>query len=414
MFTAVSTNTIRTLPEKTVLTFKSSSPLKNIHLRRPGHIGVSFKSSSYQNFQTPDTPSDNLIDHDVFTTKHTNSLIDIKKSYYDMIDKETEKEIFISYETNANIQERRFIVDFARQLKENYLNDDIWFDKDELLIGKPVWTVSRLEAAERSSAAVLIVTPSYFENPLNIFESKTLLDHKLNNEDFYLAVIVLYIKGYPRLNNATSTLFNDNERIRGRKILQNFSLLQPIIDKSNLFINLSDPKLMPISIAEKVSHCVGVLTTSLEKYAKFKRPAPPLTPFDESDNVIDNENEGGNNDTPFNLSICGTSLSIYSLHNNNYIKTYASQDPLNKKNAYFYKSLITFKPNDVQQLLEDIGVDEYYRQNIADYRVDGFLLSSITDEDLTYIFDIDNKIIRRKIRTAISGKNILREKLLLQ
>ena len=404
MFTAVSTNTIRTLPEKTVLTFKSSSPLKNTRLKRAPNIGVSFKSSSYQNFHTPDTPSDNLIDHDVFTTKHANSLIDIKKSYYDMIDKETQKEIFISYETNANIQERRFIVDLARQLKENYLSDDIWFDKDELLIGKPIWTVSRLEAAERSSAAVLIVTPSYFENPLNIYESKTLLDHKLNDDDFYLAVIVLYIKGYPRLNNATSTLFNDSERIRGRKILQNFSLLQPIIDKSNLFINLSDPKLMPISIAEKVSHCVGVLTTSLEIYAKFKRPAPPLTPFDESDNIIDNEQDrGNNNDTPFNLSISGTSLSIYSLHNNNYIKTYAYQDLHNKKNAYSFKSLITFKPNDVQQFLEDIGVDEYYRQNIADYRVDGFLLSSITDEDLTYIFDIDNKMTRKKIRTAISG-----------
>ena len=401
MFTAVSTNTIRVLPEKTVLTFKSSSPLKNTHLKR-ANVGVSFKSSSYHHFQTPDTPNDNIIDHDVFTTKHANSLIDIKKSYYDLTENETEKEIFISYETNSNIQERRFIVDLVRQLKENYLNDDIWFDKDEFLIGKPIWTVSRLEAAERSSAALLIVTPSYFENPLNIFESKTILDHKILDDNFYLAVIVVYIKGYPRFNNATSSLFNDTERIRGRKILQNFSLLQPIIDKSNLFINLSDPKLIPISIAEKVSHCVGVLTNSLEKYSKFKRAAPPMTPFDESDNVLNNTHDGMN-DTPFNLSISGTSLSIYSLHNNNYVKTYPSQDNNAKKNAYSYNSLIAFKPNDVQQFLEDIGVDEYYRNNFADYRVDGFLLSAICDEDLTYIFDIDNKVVRKKIRTAISG-----------
>ena len=47
MFTAVSTNTIRTLPEKTVLTFKSSSPLKNTRLKRAPNIGVSFKSSSF-------------------------------------------------------------------------------------------------------------------------------------------------------------------------------------------------------------------------------------------------------------------------------------------------------------------------------------------------------------------------------
>ena len=401
MFTA-SNNTIRALPDKTILTF-NSSPLK-YHQSLKRSQAVSFKSSSFNTFQIqPETPSEHFVDHDAFSSKHANSLIDIKKSYYDVFDNETDKEIFISYETNANIQERKFIVDLVRQLKENHMNDDIWFDKDEYLIGKPTWTVSRLEAVERSSAAILIVTPGYFENPLSIFESKSLLEHKIANENFYLIVIMLYIKGYPRFNNQTSSIFNDAERLRGRKILQNFSLLQPIIDKSNLFINLSDAKLMPLSLAEKVSHCIGVLTNNLEKYAKVKRPAPPMTPFDESDSLMNIQQETMTANTPLNLSVCGTSLSVYSLHTN-YIKGLQSQEQGTNKHSYAFKSLITFKPNDVQQFLEDIGVEEYFRINFADYRVDGFLLSAISDEDLAYIFDIDNKLVRKKIRTAISGK----------
>jgi hypothetical protein len=390
------------VPDKTFLTLNFTNKQQTKIVQTPRRTpAVTFKSVSHQNFIRSNTPGDAQIDQDVFTSKHSNSLIDIKKSYYDVFDTENDKQIFISYETNSNVQERKFIVDLVRQLKENHLNDDIWFDKDEYIIGKPNWTVSRLEAAEHSNATVMIVTPSYFENPLSIYESKTLYDHKCTNGNFYLAIIVLYIKGYPRFNNANSSLFNDTERVRARKIVQNFTLLQPLIEKSNLFVNLSDPKLISLSIGEKVSHCVGLLTNSLEKYSKVRRPAPPMTPFDESDNLVESTHDTLVENTPFNVSLSATSLSIYSLHTN-YVKSLTVQDNLLNK-GYLYKTLIAFKPNDVQQFLEDIGVEEYYRNNFGDYRVDGYLLTAICDEDLTYIFDVDNKLVRNKIRSAIAG-----------
>lgn len=389
---------------------------------------VNFKSRSYQTLSVPPATSNSQsivanappqvntaanstianntnhaanVENDIFTTKHTNTLIDLKKSYYETSIGDMDKPIFISYESSANLQERKFIVDLVRQLKENHLNDDIWFDRDEMIVGKPTWTVKRLDAAENSNAGLLIVTPNYFENQLSIYESKTIYDLKCTDNKYFLGIIVLYIRGYSRLNNANSSIFNDTERLRAKKVVQNFSLLQPLIDKCNLFINLSDPKYMSMSIAEKVSHSVGLLTPIFEKYGKTKRPAPPMTPFDESDNVISIRGSI-THPTPYMRTNRTSVLSTYSTYTINK-KDNSIVDSNQSQPSYTFKTLMTYKPNDVQQWLEDNEIDEYYRLNFADFQVDGYLLTACSEEDLNYIFDIENKQLRKKIKNGIEG-----------
>ena len=97
--------------------------------------------------------------------------------------KKVKKSIFISYSPDAGFVERKFVVETVRQLKENNLSEDIWFDKDERNTDSPCWFSFRLEAVERCRAATLFMSDSYFSCPVTMYEGKALMDRQTQDTD---------------------------------------------------------------------------------------------------------------------------------------------------------------------------------------------------------------------------------------
>lgn len=364
-----------------VITAKLNEREKSFDSINKGRIKSSSKSSyltsSLRNLNYPSTTTLTL---ESYNRRQIDYLSELKRNYYQIdSSRELEKPIYLSYESNANFQEKKFIIDLVRQLKENSYYEDIWFDKDEFKLDKPYWAMSRLEACEKSQAAIVIVTSNYYENQLSVYESKIIYDLKKDeNKNYYLALILLHFKGYSSYH--TSTVMSEAEEIKTKKLLQNFSLLKPMIEKADLFINFTDSNLAKLSLNEKVSFCVGCLTNNLDKYAKFKKHAPPQTPF------YDNQTENIESISPTRLSYKSTIKSI------------------DQNKPYKNKQLLLFKQFDVQQWLEEIGINEYHRTNFAEFQADGFLLCSCTDDDFVHIFDIDSKVTRKLLRNSIVNK----------
>lgn len=67
------------------------------------------------------------------------------------------------------------------------------------------------------------------------------------------------------------------------------------------------------------------------------------------------------------------------------------------------KKLRDWSADDVQSWLVKIGLKEFYRTNLAEQAVDGVLLKSMTDGDLTRIAGIESNFVRRKVQQEVSA-----------
>ena len=108
------------------------------------------------------------------------------------------------------------------------------------------------------------------------------------------------------------------------------------------------------SLAEKTSAVIGSLMVELEKHASIHAaPLPFASP--------DMENTG----------------------------------------EYKKKKICQWSANDLQEWLFKLGIKEFYRQSLAENMVDGFLLMSITDQDMVQHLGIDSRAVRKKIMQQI-------------
>ncbi|XP_067936086.1 uncharacterized protein [Watersipora subatra] len=162
--------------------------------------------------------------------------------------KRVKKGIYISYSPDAGFEERAFVSDMVRQLKENNMADDIWFDKDENCIDSPIWFSQRMEAAERCQAAILILSDQYFTCPVSVYEARTLMERNLSQLKSVQTYSVLYSK-------LTETEISKHYA----------SLLENPVDLSTA-VNAR------LSMAEKTSVVLGSIMETLEKFAVINTP----------------------------------------------------------------------------------------------------------------------------------------------
>lgn len=137
-----------------------------------------------------------------------------------------------------------------RQLKENNLAEDIWFDKDEKNTDSPCWFSMRMEAIEKCRAAILILSDSYFMCPVSVYEGKTLVE-RLKVDPTSVAIFPV--------------MFSSLEKTEMPK---EFNLLVKDV------VELTSPDNHKLSLAEKTSVVIGSIMEELEKYASsFPSPA---------------------------------------------------------------------------------------------------------------------------------------------
>lgn len=169
--------------------------------------------------------------------------------------KKMKKGIFLSYSPDAGYLERKFVVETARQLKDNNMADDIWFDKDEKNTDSPCWFSMRMEAVEKCRAAICILSDNYFSCPVSIYEGKTLLERqKLNPETVKIFLVLfspLESTEYPKQYN---------------------SLRKHVVDLTGDHSKKS--------VAEKTSVVIGAIMEDLEHFATMNMPPTPFTPPD--------------------------------------------------------------------------------------------------------------------------------------
>lgn len=243
------------------------------------------------------------------------------------------KAIFISYSSDAGFMERRFVADVVRQLKENNLHEDIWFDKDEKIIDSPLWFSLRMEAMETCRAAVLILSDRYYVCPVSLYEGKALLERRIASPDAVKLFPVVYRQC-------------DRKQVPERF----WNLLDTAVDLSCEHATKS--------IAEMVSVVIGALAEQLEKYSTPCRVPPDAATSPDSEFT----------------------------------------------GEYRKKAVCLWSASNLQEWLFNIGVQEFYRQNLAEAMVDGFLLMSATEHDMVSHLGIESQAER---------KNIMRKMLLV-
>lgn len=243
--------------------------------------------------------------------------------------KKVKKSIFISYSPDAGFTERKFVVDTVRQLKENNLAEDIWFDKDEQITDSPSWFSQRMEAIEKSRAALLFFSPSYFSCPVSMYEGRTLLERrKFNSKSVAI---------FPILVSSLESVEIPND-------FQIF--VRSVVDLTKEHAKKS--------IAEKASVVIGHIMEELERFACMNVPLVP-------------------NDTP-DTDFTG---------------------------QYKKKKICQWSAADLQEWLYNLNIKEFYRQSLAETMVDGFLLMSLTDQDMIQHLGIDSRVVRKKIMQHI-------------
>ncbi|CAH1775095.1 unnamed protein product [Owenia fusiformis] len=243
--------------------------------------------------------------------------------------KKMKKSIFISYSPDAGFLERKFVVETTKQLKENNLSEDIWFDKDEKNTDSPIWFSLRMEAVERCRAAVLIISESYLNCPVSVYEAKTVLERQ---------------KADPNSITILTVLYSSSEDM---EIPKAFTPLY-----SNI-IDLTSQAIAKLSLAEKSSIAVGNLMETLDRIATMNVPPQPKTPEEEF------------------------------------------------TGDYKKKKICQWSNNDLQEWLFKLGIKEFYRQSLAEYMVDGFLLMSMTDQDMINHLQVDSRVVRKKVMQHI-------------
>jgi hypothetical protein len=244
--------------------------------------------------------------------------------------KKVKKSIFISYSPDAGFTERKFVVETVRQLKENNLAEDIWFDKDEKNTDSPCWFSMRMEAVEKCRAAILIMSDSYFMCPVSVYEGKTLVER---------------LKVDPNSVAIFPVMFSSLDKA---EMPREFSVLVRDV------VQLTSPDHHKLSLAEKTSVVIGAIMEELERYATINSPPAPSTPPD----------------TEFT-------------------------------GEYKRKKICQWSANDLQEWLFKLGIKEFYRQSLAESMVDGFLLMSLTDQDMINHLGIDSRVVRKKVMQQI-------------
>ena len=68
---------------------------------------------------------------------------------------------------------------------------------------------------------------------------------------------------------------------------------------------------------------------------------------------------------------------------------------------YKSKKICQWSASDLQEWLFRLGIKEFYRQSLAENMVDGFLLMSMTDQDMITQLGIDSRVVRKKIMQQI-------------
>ena len=162
--------------------------------------------------------------------------------------KKIKKGIFVSYSPDAGFVERKFVVETVKQLKENNLAEDIWFDKDEENTGSPCWFSLRMEAVEKCKAAILFLSDSFFLCPVSLYEGKALLER--SNANVHSVAI------FP-------ILFTPIEKAEPPKEFH--GVLKQAVD-------LTTAEHAKLSLAEKSSIVIGTIMESLEKFACMNLP----------------------------------------------------------------------------------------------------------------------------------------------
>ncbi|XP_060600078.1 uncharacterized protein LOC132753608 isoform X2 [Ruditapes philippinarum] len=160
--------------------------------------------------------------------------------------KKVKKSVFVSYSPDAGFIERKFVVETVKQLKENNLAEDIWFDKDEENTGSPCWFSLRMEAVEKCRAAILFLSDSYFLCPVSVYEGKTLLERT---------------KANPHSVAIFPIMFSSIEKSEPPKDF--IPMMKQAVDVTDY---------SKLSLAEKTSVVIGTIMESLEKYAMMNLP----------------------------------------------------------------------------------------------------------------------------------------------
>ena len=243
--------------------------------------------------------------------------------------KKVKKGIFISYSPDAGFEERKFVVETVRQLKENNLSDDIWFDKDEMNTHCPCWFSYRMEAVERCRAAILFLSDNFFSCPVSVYELKALLERQKQDPHSVKVFPILY-----QLSNETEIPKQYNQ------------LFQGVVDLGGNNATKSP--------AEKSSVVIGSLMEDLEKYASLNTNSLPVpSPMEEF------------------------------------------------TGEYKKKKICQWSSTDLQEWLFKLGIKEFYRQSLAENMIDGFLLMSLTDQDMVQHLGVDSRVARKKIMQQI-------------
>lgn len=171
--------------------------------------------------------------------------------------KKIKKGIFVSYSPDAGFVERKFVVETVKQLKENNLAEDMWFDKDEENTGSPCWFSLRMEAVEKCKAAILFLSDSFFLCPVSLYEGKTLLERSKAN----LHSVAIF-----------PILFTPIEKSEPPKEFQ--GVLKQAVD-------LTTAEYGKLSLAEKSSVVIGTIMETLETFASMNLPLTISSPDSE-------------------------------------------------------------------------------------------------------------------------------------
>jgi hypothetical protein len=165
------------------------------------------------------------------------------------------KGVFVSYSPDAGFVERKFVTETVKQLKENNLAEDIWFDRDENA-DSPCWFSLRMEAIERCRGAVLILSDNFFSCPVSVYEGKALIERLRNDPNSVKLFVVLYSL------SAEAEVPNVYQH-----------LARQVVD-------LTRDEHVKKSLAEKTSVVVGSIMVELEHLASIHAPLPPCSPPD--------------------------------------------------------------------------------------------------------------------------------------
>ena len=254
------------------------------------------------------------------------------------IKKSKKRGLFISYALDAPYEEKKFVLELAKQLSEIGMHDDVWFDKDALQsdITSPFAVSSRLEVAEKCRGAVIILSESFLlssqtRNEADLFITRATQESQSEDSNPRPVLFIVKLSGW---ENGVEKGFE--------------SLIE------NISVNLSTGKISRLSEAEKVSMFISVLNKQLEKISSgFALRVPRMI-----------------EDAPTKI----------------HFKT---------------KPLVNWTVKDVQDWLMSLKIHEKYIISFEEFEIDGYLLQSLTDSVLSNVLAVDSQICRRKILQRI-------------